>query len=161
MSATQESQLGLYKGWSLGEAGWDDNMTENLNKIGAVIQLAAKDKDLTSPPGSPTEGDRYIVATSPTGSWTGQAGKIAVRLGAGWTFITPKEGWSCWLDDENRFYIHDGSVWQPSMGLALGTWTACTGTVSRAGFDSGTATTGDVAQALAALIADLQAQKVL
>lgn len=161
MSATQEAQLGLYKGWSLGEAGWNDNMTENLNKIGAVIQLGAKDKDLATPPGSPTEGDRYIVAISPTGSWTGQAGKIAVRLGAGWTFLTPKEGWSCWLDDEDRLYIHDGSAWQASHGLALGTWTAATGTAARTTFDTATVTLEELAKRVKALTDDLLTQKIL
>jgi hypothetical protein len=111
MAATQEAQLGLYKGWSQGEAGWNDYMTENINKIGAVIQLGAKDKDLNTPPGSPTEGDRYIVGSSPTDTWTGQSGKIAVRLGATWTFLTPKEGWRCWLDDEDGEYIHNGTAW--------------------------------------------------
>lgn len=120
MSATQEAQLGLYKGYTEGEGGWAAQMTENINKIGAVIQLGAKDKDLATPPGSPAEGDRYIVATSPTGAWTGQAGKVAVRIGAGWLFLAPKEGWRCWLDDEDSEYIYSGSAWLLWRGSGTG-----------------------------------------
>ena len=161
MASSLEPNAGLHQGWTAAESGWADEMTENLIAIGAIIRLTVKDKDLTVPAGTEVEGDCLIVATGGSGSFASKDGKVAVRKGAGWLFITPKEGWEAWVQDENKKYIFDGSVWQPSMGLALGTWTACTGTVSRAGFDTSTATTGNVAQALAALIADLQAQKVL
>ena len=40
---------------------------EALRALDAVVQLMVLDKDLNSPPGSPAEGARYIVAASPTG----------------------------------------------------------------------------------------------
>jgi len=50
---------------------------EALRTLDAIVQLLVLDKDLATPPGSPADGNRYIVAASPTGAWTGQAGKIA------------------------------------------------------------------------------------
>ena len=37
------------------------------------------DADLSAPPGSPSEGDRYIVGPSATGDWSGHDGEIADR----------------------------------------------------------------------------------
>jgi hypothetical protein len=80
----------------------------------AVAQLSMKDRDLTAPPGSPVDGDTYLVAASPTGAWSGKAGKIAVYFSATpeWLFVTPVEGWIGWLQDENKFIYYDGAAWQ-------------------------------------------------
>lgn len=49
--------------------------------IGVVTQQNA-------PPGSPTEGDGYLVGAAPTGAWTGKANKIAIAApGGGWRFV--------------------------------------------------------------------------
>ena len=74
-------------------------------------QQNVKDKDLSAPPVSPVDGDRYIVGASPTGAWAGQAGKIAWYYNAAWNFDTPTEGWNTWIEDENLFYYHDGTSW--------------------------------------------------
>jgi len=52
-----------------------------VNEMGRYLEQGAnlftiKDRDLTAPPGSPADGDCYIVAASPTGAWSGKAGKI-------------------------------------------------------------------------------------
>lgn len=74
-------------------------------------QQNVKDKDLATPPVSPAEGDRYIVATGGTGAWAGQDGKIAYYFSAAWVFDTPGEGWRLWIEDENLFYYHSGTAW--------------------------------------------------
>ena len=65
---------------------------EALRALDAVVQLMVLDKDLASPPGSPGEGARYIVAASPTGAWSGQAGKIAAFQDGAWAFYAPAGG---------------------------------------------------------------------
>ena len=50
---------------------------EAMRALDALVQQMALDKDLATPPGSPANGDRYIVAASPTGAWAGQAGMLA------------------------------------------------------------------------------------
>src|SRR5574343_444356 len=48
----------------------------------------------TTPPVSPTLGDRYIVTSVATGAWTGQEDNIAEYNGATWDFFTPSTGWA-------------------------------------------------------------------
>ena len=48
---------------------------EAIRALDAIVQLAVLDRDLTAPPGSPADGARYIVGTSPTGAWSGHAGR--------------------------------------------------------------------------------------
>ena len=84
---------------------------EALRALDAIVQLAVLDKDLAVPPGSPAAGARYIVAPSPTGAWSGQAGKVAAWQDAAWAFYTPREGWLAWVADEATLYIWSGAAW--------------------------------------------------
>lgn len=45
-----------------------------------------------SPPTTPIEGSAWLVGTSPSGDWAGQAGKVACRQGGNWLFVTPRDG---------------------------------------------------------------------
>ncbi len=86
-------------------------VNEALQALDAVVQLAVKDKDLTTPPGSPNDGDRYIVGPSATGDWASEDGNIAAYQDGVWVFYDPREGWLTWIDDENELYAYDGSSW--------------------------------------------------
>lgn len=92
------------------QASAEVTFNEAINKLEAVTQLSIKDRDLTAPPGSPANGDRYLVKATATGAWAGQEGKIAIYY-TGWIFLTPKEGWRMWVDDENVTVVYDGSAW--------------------------------------------------
>jgi hypothetical protein len=89
---------------------------EALRALDAVVQLMVLDKDLNSPPGSPVEGARYIVAASPTGAWSGQADKIAAYQDGAWAFYVPREGWLAWAADEDALYVWTGSAWSAFAG---------------------------------------------
>ncbi|MEM7619759.1 MAG: DUF2793 domain-containing protein [Pseudomonadota bacterium] len=91
---------------------------EALRILDAVVQLSVKDKDLTTPPGSPVAGDRYIVAASATGAWAGQDNKIAAYQDGGWLFYTAQEGWRLWVADEGKQYIWDGTAWMGALALS-------------------------------------------
>lgn len=84
---------------------------EALRMLDAVVQLSVLDRHLATPPGSPADGDRYIVAASPTGAWSGQAAKIAAFQDAAWAFYAPDEGWLTWIADENVVAVFDGAAW--------------------------------------------------
>lgn len=88
---------------------------EALRIIDVLANMLVIDRDLTAPPGSPVNGDTYIVAGSPTGAWVGQAGKIAFYYG-GWSFITPFEGLTAWVDDEDRQIIYSDGSFRESIG---------------------------------------------
>ena len=77
----------------------------------APFQRQVLDKDLSAPPGSPAEGDRYVVGASPTGDWAGHATHIAWYDGSTWQFDTAEEGWFLYIADENKFYLFDGAAW--------------------------------------------------
>lgn len=82
-----------------------------LSKIDAILNTGAKSRTTATPPGSPAAGDVYIVASSPTGAWSGYAGSITYYDGS-WKFITPNEGMALWVNDEDAMYVYDGSSWQ-------------------------------------------------
>lgn len=73
------------------------------------------DRDLATPPGSPSAGDLYLVGTSPTGAWAGQAGKFALRYNSAWEFLAPKSGMQVFIQDEKAAFCYSGpeSEWFP------------------------------------------------
>ncbi len=85
-------------------------INEGVSIIDAILNRGVIDKDLSTPPGSPSSGDLYIVGSSPTGSWAGQAKKIA-WFNQVWNFISPNEGMHIWVNDENKIYVYDSSNW--------------------------------------------------
>lgn len=105
-------------------------MDANLKRLDTIVQAQVIDKDLATPPGSPANGDRYIVAASPTGAWVGHAKDVAVYEVSAWVFYTPKDGWIAWVTDENRLYIYDATAWNRYSagleGITRKLWIPCT-----------------------------------
>jgi len=96
--------------------------------------VSVLDKDLATPPVSPTTGDRYIVAASATGAWAGHTNDIAEWTGAVWSFTAPVTGAAALVQDEFELYGWNASAtaWQTitSSPLAFSTYallTAVTG----------------------------------
>lgn len=85
-------------------------VNEALVALDALLNTGIIDKDLDTPPGSPASGDLYIVASGGTGDWSGQDNNIA-WFNQIWRFITPAEGLTLWLNDENALYTWDGAAW--------------------------------------------------
>lgn len=56
---------------------------------------------INDPPANPSNADRYIVASSPTGVWIGHANEI-VTYNGGWEFLAPFEGICIFVRDINR-----------------------------------------------------------
>lgn len=121
MAAQTEPNSGLYHGWSRGESNWDVEVNANWTRLGrALTQLSVKDRDLTTPPASPTLGDRYLVPSGATGAWSGQTNKLTVWDGAAWAFYTPATGWTAVVQDETHALItFDGTRWRAPM---VGGW---------------------------------------
>lgn len=85
---------------------------EAINKIISLVQGGAIDYTAT-PPGTPAEGDLYLVGGSATAVWAGHDQEVALYYGASWKFFTPEEGWRLWLEDENTYRRYDagGDIW--------------------------------------------------
>lgn len=116
MSST-DPNLGLHYGWALGESGWDTGMNANLKRLGAVVGLCVKDRDLTTPPATPANGDRYIVPSAATGAWAGKTNQLAVRINEAWEYHTPQIGWLCYIEDESKLSAFKPNGW--SAGIAI------------------------------------------
>jgi hypothetical protein len=84
---------------------------EAILDLDALVQISVLDRDLTVPPGSPVDGQRYIVKTAATGAWAGQDNKIAVRRDGIWVFYPANEGWLSWVADEDILVAWSGTAW--------------------------------------------------
>jgi len=93
-----------------GQAGAESAYNESLWWLDALVQLAVLER-LDTPPGSPADGDRYLVIATATGDWTGHENDIALYLNGAWYFKTPREGWTARVEDEDARYEFDGSGW--------------------------------------------------
>lgn len=98
---------------------------EAIRMLDAIVQLAVLDRSLTSPPASPADGDRYIVAAGATGGWSGKDGLVAAWQDGAWAFLTPRAGWLAWVSDETALLVHNGTAWAAAgtgggIGGALG-----------------------------------------
>ena len=78
------------------------------------------DKDLLTPPVSPTAGDRYIIGQptdTATGAWVGHEGEIADWNGTAWIFEPqPDMGTYCFVEDESAAYVFNNNT------FASGLW---------------------------------------
>lgn len=91
-------------------------VNEALRILECVAQLNVADRDLNTAPGSPADGDRYIVGNNPTGTWFGQGQKIALYAGTDWLFIQPAVGWLAYVVDEDiyvKYMPGSPSGWAP------------------------------------------------
>lgn len=93
-----------------GQAQKEVTHNDALNGLDSLAQIGVLSATLDTPPGSPAEGDSYIIGSSPTGAWAGHAGKVASYY-SGWQIRTPREGWLAWVADTDGFVAHDGSNW--------------------------------------------------
>lgn len=89
---------------------------EALRLLDGLVQLSVKDRDLTAPPVSPSEGDRYLVAAGATGEWSGWDGDVAMFADGSWWRLTPRIGWRAWVIDETVLVFWDGDAWEKVTG---------------------------------------------
>ena len=88
----QEPRNGIWYDWDLGDSTWKTKNDANLKKLGILLSMAVENQTTTAPPGSPADGDAYIIGSVATGAWTGKEGDIAVYVD----------------DDSDWYYIGSG-----------------------------------------------------
>lgn len=96
--------LGIKAFWTAASDGWDSENDNNLRILSATTQLTVLSR-VASVPGSPTAGDIYLLTSG------GNDKKIAIYDVSTWIYLTPKEGWTCFVSDVNKYYFFDGTVW--------------------------------------------------
>lgn len=95
-----------------GQSGAENVVNTNDNIVDALLHAMMLGWATNTPPGSPAQGDCYLVGSSPTGAWaTGFANKIAAYYGTAWIAITPRKGMVVWDDSTTSQRWYDGSAW--------------------------------------------------
>jgi len=79
--------------------------------LGLTWKQPVLDKDLSTPPGSPNSGDRYIVKSPGAGAWSGHDNDIAEWNGTSWDFADAVNGWAVITLDDNKGWTWDGTNW--------------------------------------------------
>jgi hypothetical protein len=88
-------------------------VNEALRRLDALVQITVQSAVLATPPGSPVEGQRWILPAAPTGAWAGHAGQIAAWQDGAWAFYVPLDGWTA-VDvstDTLLFYNAGTGIW--------------------------------------------------
>lgn len=116
MAITNGANMGVMVSGAQGEAHYAEFMKFLRAADGFLMPFVIAQQN--SPPGTPSDGDMYIVGTSPTGAWSGNANKIARwwNNGPSWDFFTPREGWGIWNKGAGSFAYFNGSAWGAQAG---------------------------------------------
>ncbi len=85
---------------------------EAMALLDQLVQPTVISRSIAAPPGSPAEGDTYIVGPSATGAWAGQSGKFACWRDAGWHYRTPADGWLAYIADSDELAVCQSGTWQ-------------------------------------------------
>ena len=93
------------------QSGAETTHNNSLFHLEVVAGRKIIDRDLLTPPGSPTDGDAYIIGSPAAGDWTGKEDDVAFRMSGVWVEKTIVTGVRLYLVDENTDVIWDGSAW--------------------------------------------------
>lgn len=121
MAETVGSKIAVCDGFADGDSYVP--MDRFLRMIQALAQLNVISYTVSGPPGSPVEGDTYLVPAGATGAWTGKDQNVAywtlhdlANPGGVWEFYDPLEGWWGFNNADGNFYQFNGSVWVVKLG---------------------------------------------
>jgi hypothetical protein len=98
-------------------SGASSNIQTQLNTLSSTIsnfewQPSVLTAGTLTPPGSPSNGNRYLINGTGAGGWSGQDNKIAEWNGSSWVYTTPSTGMFVAADDESdKLYLYGGSSW--------------------------------------------------
>ena len=107
-------------------------VNEALSHLDGLVQLSVISANLTVPPGTPGEGDRYIVGASASDAWAGWDNSVALYSGGAWLRLVPQTGWIAWDQEVGGIITFDATTgW---VALDTGTSTFLTLSDTPAGF---------------------------
>jgi hypothetical protein len=136
MAVSYGPKLGLIINALTGDT-YDVALRAVLRSLDQLQFLRVKSRIVTAPPGSPANGDAYIVATGGSGAWTGHDKSVAVWTtdnpatpGGLWEFHVPNAGWLAYSDADAGFYSYSGSAWAVLSGGSGGPTLKVNGTLN-------------------------------
>jgi Protein of unknown function (DUF2793) len=87
-------------------------VNDGLQLLDSLVMPAVKSRSTAAPPGSPSEGERWIVPTGATGAWAGKTDTVAVWRDGAWAFLTARAGWAVHLEDERQTVVFTDGAWR-------------------------------------------------
>jgi len=99
--------------WSAGFTQSDTILNDLLDKLDVRVALAVLSRTTDAQPGSPSEGDCYIMTGSASGAaWAAyDEHDVAVFRSGVWTAVVPIMGLVAWVDDDGEGVTFDGAAW--------------------------------------------------
>ena len=95
-----------------GQAQKELSHNEALTLLDFAVQPVVEAVGVNAPPAAPVAGAGWVVGTTPSGAWTGQAQALAGWSEAGWRFVAARDGIAAWS-------LADGAIAR----FSDGTWT--------------------------------------
>lgn len=86
-------------------------VNDAFRRLDAVVNISVLARNLATPPDTPAEGDRYIVASGASGAWLGRDAQLAALLDGAWEFFQPQIGWMVYVRADGARYQFDGQAW--------------------------------------------------
>lgn len=114
MALTNGPNLGLLVDGAIGEVHYTQLMLR-WRWIDALTQARAKSGTTVAQPGSPANGDLYLLTSGATGTnWAANPNKLARYNSTtpAWEFLAAKEGWEVYCEDTDSRYRFDGTNWK-------------------------------------------------
>lgn len=103
MASKTGPNVGLTYSWDVGESGYNVQMDENFLVIDALLIPSVAGISST-PPTTPSEGDKYIIGASATGDWATYDDHVAIYSGTIWLLMPPRAGWELRASGVNYRY---------------------------------------------------------
>ncbi len=110
MPAITYPNLGLKAGFTLGENGWDDEMTANILLLSILVQGRVQAKQAALP-GAPVDGDLVILDETNMAN----PNDLAARISGAWTYIDAQVGWRMWNIAQGYYEVYSGTKWVPQL----------------------------------------------
>jgi hypothetical protein len=98
---------------AVGQAQKHVTVNESLRRLDALVQLSVVSATTTAQPGSPVDGDVYIVPSGKTGThWASFANwALAYYRDGAWEQLSPREGWMAYVRDTDLYLHYTGAAW--------------------------------------------------
>ena len=94
-----------------GQAAKELTHNESLVALDLLVGGAVEEPPRNAPPASPAVGQCWIVGTSPSGAWDGEAGAVAGYTAGGWRFVTATDGLSLLVRSTGAFAVRRSGAW--------------------------------------------------
>jgi hypothetical protein len=98
--------------WPSGITSADVPANNNVQRLDATLNAFVRSATTAAQPGSPANGDTYILPASPTGAqWAGKATGTIAYFNVSWYFFTPYNGQRARVEDTGVYARYNAGAW--------------------------------------------------